>query len=102
MFHGHSGLRGNYQHPDSLYQLGTVAELRGFNTKAEKTVWDALPVLGEIPGLAHMRKGHFVVVLMVRGDIVWIMDPEHGSVVEMRKQDFEAAWSSNVLRVLYR
>lgn len=87
--------------PDStsLADLATRARARGFVAEGQLRSVEALEQLGGAVAIAHYHAGHFVVVLAVGAEQVWLFDPAYGQTLAVPRSDFEAVYSGRVLQL---
>lgn len=86
----------------SLSELKAMAESRGFVATGYSGTLVDLPAPGRPPAIAHMRIGHYVVVLRRESGYVTIFDPATGRHHRVPQARFEHSWSGRYLTVLPR
>lgn len=87
----------------SMWQLLKFAEKRGFSAIGKKGTAADLPSAGGLPVIAHLTRGHFVVVIQVKQkDAVLLFDPAYGLTLTVPHSEFLEAWSGHYLEVSTR
>ncbi|MBK6690371.1 MAG: hypothetical protein IPG45_38245 [Deltaproteobacteria bacterium] len=81
----------------SLADLAARARARGFVAEGRLSSMKELEQLGGAVAIAHYHAGHFVVVLSVSDEQVWLFDPAYGQTLAVPRADFEAVYSGRTL-----
>lgn len=79
----------------SLPGLSKVGESIGFQTLCVRVDFEKLRQKAPLPVIAHWNQNHFVVVYKIRGDKVFVADPETG-LLQYSKQEFLQGWAQGV------
>lgn len=77
----------------TLSGLAEAAEAIGMHTFSAKVSLDSLKKEVPLPCIAHWRQRHYVIVYKVKGDIVFVADPDFG-LLEYSAADFLKGWVS--------
>jgi len=75
----------------SLGAIARAAEHLGFKTLAVKTSFDEMRAKVQLPCIAYLTAGHYVVVCSVKARAVRVIDPSLGRV-KFTRQEFERGW----------
>lgn len=81
----------------SMLQLAKFARSRGFSARGYMGDVSELPKTGGQPLIAHMKEGHYVVVMFTDSSDVTFMDPAHGRIMKKSRQQFSKEWSGYML-----
>lgn len=84
----------------SLADLAKYAEQRGFVALSLRGGLRSLPNEGEAPVIAHLKMGHYVVVLLRENNQTTMFDPALGKNITVSDTVFLDAWSGKLLRVM--
>jgi apolipoprotein N-acyltransferase len=77
----------------SLAELARIARERGFAAQGFEGAFTDLPAPGRPPVLAHLRRGHYVVVLEAVPGWVTYFDPARGETMRAPRGEFMEEWS---------
>ena len=83
----------------SLSELSAFAEMRGFTASGYMASVDDLPKPGKAPVIAHLTRGHYVVVHFVSDEYATIFDPAYGRTFSVPLREFIDEWSGKILEV---
>lgn len=75
----------------SLRAISNCAEEIGIHTLAVKITVDELSTENIFPCIVHWDQKHFIVVYKIKGNYVYVADPETG-LIKYSKQEFEKKW----------
>jgi ATP-binding cassette, subfamily B, bacterial len=76
----------------SLHGLSKVAERLGFQTLLVRVDFDKVKLKAPFPVIAHWNQNHFVVVHKIKGNRVYVADPETG-LTQYTKEEFLEGWA---------
>lgn len=79
----------------SLQGLSKVAEKIGFQTLCVRVDFEKLCQKAPFPVIAHWNQNHYVVVYKVKGNKIYVSDPEAGQV-QYTRQEFLEGWAQGV------
>jgi ABC-type bacteriocin/lantibiotic exporter with double-glycine peptidase domain len=82
-----------------MEELVRFARTRGFSARGYSGSWDDLPPPGRPPVLAHLARGHYVVVHDATPERIVYFDPERGAVLNAARSAFESEWSGYFMSV---
>ena len=83
----------------SLLEIAEFVESRGFKAAGYLLSERDLPQPGDLPVLAHLSRGHFVVVLARNNGHVSLFDPALGETISVPLTLFLEEWSGRALVV---
>lgn len=83
----------------SFDDLARFVKMRGFRAEGVESSSDQLPSLGQTPVLAHLSRGHFVVVHSRTDRWVTLFDPAFGDILRVPEARFSKEWSGRILYV---
>jgi ATP-binding cassette, subfamily B, bacterial len=79
----------------SFLGLSEAADNMGFRTVGVKIPFEMLIGNAPLPAIVHWRQRHFVVVIRIKNDIVWVADPAVG-IIKYSKEEFTKNWASTI------
>jgi ATP-binding cassette, subfamily B, bacterial len=79
----------------SFLGLSEAADNLGFRTVGVRIPFEMLVDNAPLPAIVHWRQKHFVVVIKIKNETVWIADPAVG-IVKYSKEDFIRSWASTI------
>ena len=91
----------NSNSPDgySFLELAEFAAIRGFAAAGYDASLGDLPSPGDPPVIAHLARGHFVVLHSIAGEHATLFDPAYGRTFSIGLDEFAKEWSGKILRV---
>ena len=79
----------------SFLGLSEAADSLGFRTIGVKIPFEMLAEKAPLPAIVHWRQKHFVVVIKVKNDKVWVADPAIG-IMKYSREEFTRNWAGTV------
>jgi ATP-binding cassette, subfamily B, bacterial len=79
----------------SFLGLSEAADNLGFRTVGVRIPFEMLLENAPLPAIVHWRQKHFVVVISIKNEKVWVADPGVG-IVKYSKEEFIRNWASTV------
>ncbi len=80
----------------SFLGLSEAADSIGFRTLGVKIPYDMLRDKVPLPCILHWRQKHFVVVIKIRNDKIWVADPAIG-IIKYTRSELEKNWTSTTV-----
>jgi len=79
----------------SFLGLSEAADNLGFRTVGVRIPFEMLVDNAPLPAIVHWRQKHFVVVISIKNDKIWVADPAVG-IVKYSREDFSRNWASTI------
>ncbi|HZL76499.1 MAG TPA: peptidase domain-containing ABC transporter [Bacteroidales bacterium] len=79
----------------SFLGLSEAADNLGFRTVGVRIPFEMLVDNAPLPAIVHWRQKHFVVVISIKNDKIWVADPAVG-IVKYSREDFTRNWASTI------
>jgi ATP-binding cassette subfamily B protein len=79
----------------SFLGLSEAADNLGFRTVGVRIPFEMLVDNAPLPAIVHWRQKHFVVVIKIKNDKVWVADPAVG-IIKYSRENFTRNWASTI------
>jgi ATP-binding cassette subfamily B protein len=79
----------------SFLGLSEAADNLGFRTVGVRIPFEMLVENAPLPAIVHWKQKHFVVVIRIKNDKVWVADPAIG-ILKYTREEFTRNWASTI------